>query len=495
MTYHKAFAGVLLAALGLIALLLPGVVLSVTAQQVTLSVEAYGELQAGSELLALKDVPIKLTVSGVPFPADLKTPFSLPVNPGTEVGLEAPAEFESEGQKLFFQGWKGYKDGPWVSLEKVYKRTMKQTEALVVIYSFRQEQPALPDLVITRLDQVTQNPAVGDTVSFLVKVENLGQAPAGAFDVELVSEKGAKDRKTVESLAINGVSNLSFQAQLGAEQEIFVVTIDPDGQVAESSKDNNRLQVTVKGQLPQPPTQPPTQPQPPTTPMGPEQLFWNFGDVNVSVSQVCIFGVCLNLGTIDATQPFPFDLSAAADRLGIKSAQQTQSTLPKDVTLTFDFQNKSAKLAGPAPSNSTGAQAMYDLFDGTGNKVATLTVTLNIILQGGTAPTPPTGPIPPSGPTHLITFRATLQSTGQNINGVPVSTNFGMVRTPAQVQIPSGASLTMTAPSAITISGVGTKTFQHWLQCVGVSCLAHSSRTLTITNVNADGEFRAVYGP
>lgn len=345
------------------------------------------------------------------------------------------------------------------------------------------QQTALPDLMITSVELITPNPTVGDTIVFLAKVENRGQAPVETFDIELVGEQGGKDRKTVGALAVNGATDVALKATVGAENELFTVTVDPDQKIAESNEENNQLQVPVQARAQsQPPTAPPA--------TGPEQLFWNFGDVNVSVAQICIFGICLNIGTIDAVQPFPFDLASAVDRLGIQSAQQTQSMLPKDVTFTLDFASKTGKLAGPAPSSSTGAQAMFDLFDGRGKVVAVLTVTFNIILQGGSMPPGP-GPVP--GPTVTLTIRATLGA--QNINGVPIATSAGTVRTPGALSLPLGASITLTAPGTISISGVGTKTFQHWVHCMGISCLVIPGRTLNLTNLTMNSEARAVYGP
>jgi hypothetical protein len=444
--------------------------------QVTLSVDAFGEIQAGSEPVLLT-VPIKVTIAGVAF-GERTTAFNLSINPGTEVILEAPAEAAGT-DKLFFLGWKAGKTGPWVLLEKTLSRVIKQNETITAVYSVRPEAPALPDLMITSLVLGTPDPIIGEAVAFVVKIENRGQASAGAFDIEALGDRGGKDRQTVSFLTVHGSTEVTLRAIVAAEQENFTITLDPEQRLSESNKANNRLQIRVQARA--------ASPQPPA-PTGPESLSWNLGDVNVSVSQVCLFGVCLNMGTIDSTFPFPFDLASTVDRLGIQSAQQTQNGLPKDVTLTLDFVNKSGKLAGPAPSSNTSAQAGFDLFNSMGEKVAVLTVTVTIVLQGATP-----GPTPLPGSGVIVTVRAALNS-GAQINGVPITTNFGVVQTPGQLTVAVGTNLTLRAPAMITLSGGGgTRSFRQWLYCVGISCLAFTGTTLTLPNITTNAEVRAIY--
>ncbi len=315
----------------------------------------------------------------------------------------------------------------------------------------------LPDLVITNAQLVTQNPPVGATVFFLGEIQNRGKADAGAFEVQLEGEISNRDLQAVSGLAADEKKNLFLKATLGKTPEVFTIIVDPNNRVEESDKSNNFLQLTVVGQAP---------PQPPPPPPGQDTFTWQWPDVSVTSGVICIFGICFPTGgSVNQVQTFPPDLSDGVSRLGVVSAQRTQSNLPEGLNFELNISGRSATLNGTVAQN-INLQLGYDLLNSGGSKVGTLMVLINIILLTPGTPPGPTPPPPPGdcpGNICTLSFETLVQTSAglQSVSGVPIHVN-GVPRfTPFTISLPFGATITIQAPPSVDYAG-GTASFKEW---------------------------------
>ncbi|MFQ6118179.1 MAG: CARDB domain-containing protein, partial [Candidatus Bipolaricaulia bacterium] len=116
-----------------------------------------------------------------------------------------------------------------------------------------------PDLTITNVDYSPQNPTIGSTLNFTVRVKNQGSTAAGGFVVELRDSSG-REQRSVGGLAPGQLTQVSFARRISAASETYTITVDSQNQVAESDEGNNTAEVRVTAGSQPPPPPPPTSP-------------------------------------------------------------------------------------------------------------------------------------------------------------------------------------------------------------------------------------------
>ncbi len=108
-----------------------------------------------------------------------------------------------------------------------------------------------PDLVVESLSHSPDRPAVGEPVSFTIRIRNQGTAGAGSFRVRLEGASGSVV-SYVGGLPAGTSTSTTLTLPLSRSPETFRVLVDDLGQVAESNEGNNEATETV-----QPPAGPP----------------------------------------------------------------------------------------------------------------------------------------------------------------------------------------------------------------------------------------------
>lgn len=115
--------------------------------------------------------------------------------------------------------------------------------------TFTVQAPALPDLVVEDVSYSPTSPTVGTTLTFQIRVRNVGGASAGLFYVSLSGLAGTQ-YASVSSLAPGAAVTVTLQLSLSASTETFTVTADATNRVAEANETNNTRQITVTAAQP-----------------------------------------------------------------------------------------------------------------------------------------------------------------------------------------------------------------------------------------------------
>lgn len=114
------------------------------------------------------------------------------------------------------------------------------------------QSAAAPDLTVSSMTFSPSSPVVGQTLTFTVTIQNIGNANAGAFRVRLQGAATAT-QSYISSLFVGSSRTISLSLPLGASSETFTVTADDLAQVGESNEGNNTRSVTVTASAPPPP--------------------------------------------------------------------------------------------------------------------------------------------------------------------------------------------------------------------------------------------------
>jgi PKD repeat protein/subtilisin family serine protease len=110
--------------------------------------------------------------------------------------------------------------------------------------TFTIQAPALPDLIVEDVTYTPTSPTVGTTLTFQIRVRNIGSASAGLFYIGLSGLAGTQ-YASVSSLAPGAAVTVSLQLPLSASTETFTVTADATNRVTEANETNNTRQITV----------------------------------------------------------------------------------------------------------------------------------------------------------------------------------------------------------------------------------------------------------
>jgi PKD repeat protein len=110
--------------------------------------------------------------------------------------------------------------------------------------TFTIQAPALPDLIVEDVTYTPTSPTVGTTLTFQIRVRNIGSASAGLFYIGLSGLAGTQ-YASVSSLGPGAAVTVSLQLPLSASTETFTVTADATNRVTEANETNNTRQITV----------------------------------------------------------------------------------------------------------------------------------------------------------------------------------------------------------------------------------------------------------
>ncbi len=119
-----------------------------------------------------------------------------------------------------------------------YGRT--DTDAATVTVSL----PAKPDLVIESISYEPMDPRVGDTITFYVRVKNVGGARAGRFYVRIHDGAGYQ-QGSLSGLNAGQSHTVTLRLPLTRSPETFTAVVDPYGRVDELDEGNNTKSITV----------------------------------------------------------------------------------------------------------------------------------------------------------------------------------------------------------------------------------------------------------
>lgn len=104
----------------------------------------------------------------------------------------------------------------------------------------------VPDLAVGSIATDPQAPEPGDEVTFLANVSNTGPVQAPAFTVAFTIDGQPIGNATVSALAPNASTVVESDPWTAEDADAeLVVEADPEGLVAESTRDNNRATLTV----------------------------------------------------------------------------------------------------------------------------------------------------------------------------------------------------------------------------------------------------------
>ena len=109
--------------------------------------------------------------------------------------------------------------------------------------TFEYDHTRLADLNVKEIDWEPDKPSVGDTVTFGVMIENLGEASARGFHVRFEDKSGAwqpMEETVPEELAAGQTARVSFEWSADADPHQFVVVADSREEVVESNEGNNQ---------------------------------------------------------------------------------------------------------------------------------------------------------------------------------------------------------------------------------------------------------------
>ena len=109
--------------------------------------------------------------------------------------------------------------------------------------TFEYDHTRLADLNVKEIDWEPDKPSVGDTVTFGVVIENLGEASARGFQVSFEEKYGAwqpMEETVSEEIAAGQTDRVSFEWPADADPHQFVVVADSREEVIESNEDNNK---------------------------------------------------------------------------------------------------------------------------------------------------------------------------------------------------------------------------------------------------------------
>jgi len=115
--------------------------------------------------------------------------------------------------------------------------------------TFTIQAPALPDLVVEDVTYTPLNPTVGTTLTFRIRVRNIGGASAGLFYISLSGLAGTQ-YASVSGLGPGAAVTVALQLPLSAATETFTVTADATNRITEADKTNNTRQITVTAAQP-----------------------------------------------------------------------------------------------------------------------------------------------------------------------------------------------------------------------------------------------------
>ena len=107
---------------------------------------------------------------------------------------------------------------------------------------FEYDDTRTPDLVVSSIDWRPENPSVGDTVTFRVEIENLGDATARQFRVSFrdkTSVWAPMEREVSSELRPDRKTTVTFEWPADSNPHEFAAVADSQGEVTETDEDNN----------------------------------------------------------------------------------------------------------------------------------------------------------------------------------------------------------------------------------------------------------------
>jgi len=111
---------------------------------------------------------------------------------------------------------------------------------------------AAPDLTVSSLTFSPPSPTLGQSLTFMFTVQNVGSTDAGLFRIRLQGSTSAT-QTYLWGLTAGSSRTLSLSLSLATSSETFTVTADDLGQVTESNEGNNTRSVIVTASAPPPP--------------------------------------------------------------------------------------------------------------------------------------------------------------------------------------------------------------------------------------------------
>ena len=107
-----------------------------------------------------------------------------------------------------------------------------------------------PDLAVGPVSTSSETPVVWEEVSFTVSVTNQGTAPSGEFRVGLYDGGEVLDKRKVNRLISDGVTEVTFVWRAEAAPRTLSVVVDGDNQIVESNENNNEVTYHVEPLIP-----------------------------------------------------------------------------------------------------------------------------------------------------------------------------------------------------------------------------------------------------
>ncbi|HDC92329.1 MAG TPA: PKD domain-containing protein, partial [Candidatus Acetothermia bacterium] len=125
-----------------------------------------------------------------------------------------------------------------------YTVELRTSDAGIFTASFTIRAPAKPDLVIESLSYQPPAPGIGDTITFYVKVRNVGGARAGRFYVR-VRDGAGYQQASLSGLNPGQSYTVTLRLRLTRSPETFTAFVDYYDRVDELDETNNTESITV----------------------------------------------------------------------------------------------------------------------------------------------------------------------------------------------------------------------------------------------------------
>ena len=112
--------------------------------------------------------------------------------------------------------------------------------------TFQYDHTRVADLIVRGINWEPENTSVGETVTFGVEIENVGEATAEDFHVSFGDESSVWqpiEKVVSDDLAPGQIVRVYFEWPADAAQHLFVAAADSQGEVIESNEDNNEHSV------------------------------------------------------------------------------------------------------------------------------------------------------------------------------------------------------------------------------------------------------------
>ncbi len=125
-------------------------------------------------------------------------------------------------------------------------RVVESDETNNASETFEYDHTRLADLTVSEIGWEPATPSIGDSVTFAVVIENVGEAPANGFSVSFGDSSSgwqATEKIVSDELGAGGTVSVDFEWTADADPHRFVAVADSQGEVVESDEDNNESMV------------------------------------------------------------------------------------------------------------------------------------------------------------------------------------------------------------------------------------------------------------